>query len=66
MSARDDPDLTLAALTPIGLWAVNRMLVKQGVPAPVLGELAGTEPSELHRRLAIVYSPTRWAVTTRN
>jgi hypothetical protein len=53
MSARDDPDLTLAALTPIGLWAVNRMLVEQGVPAPVLGELAGAELSELHRRLAM-------------
>jgi len=53
MSARDDPDLTLAALTPIGLWAVNRSLVEQGVPAPVVGELAGAELSELHRRLAM-------------
>ncbi|MDT7579560.1 MAG: hypothetical protein QOK35_824, partial [Pseudonocardiales bacterium] len=34
LAGRDDPDPTLVALTPIGLWAVREMLLEQGVPAP--------------------------------
>ncbi|MDN5750951.1 MAG: hypothetical protein L0H64_20995, partial [Pseudonocardia sp.] len=41
------PDPTLVALTPIGLWALNRWLVEQGVRAPVVGELAGAPLVEL-------------------
>ena len=40
LAGRDDPDPTLVALTPIGLWAVREMLVDSGVHAPLVGELA--------------------------
>ena len=40
LAGRDDPDPTLVALTPIGLWGVREMLLEQGVPAPSVGELA--------------------------
>ena len=40
LAGRDDPDPTLVALTPIGLWAVRELLLEQGVPAPLVGELA--------------------------
>lgn len=40
LAGRDDPDPTLVALTPIGLWAVREQLLEQGVPAPLVGELA--------------------------
>ena len=30
--------MTLVALTPTGLWAVNQLLRTQGVAAPVVGE----------------------------
>jgi hypothetical protein len=40
LAGRDDPDPTLVALTPIGLWAVHEMLTEQGVHAPLVGELA--------------------------
>ena len=40
LAGRDDPDPTLVALTPIGLWGVREMLLEQGVPAPLVGELA--------------------------
>lgn len=40
VTGQKKPDPTLAALTPIGLWALNRWLVEQGVPAPVVGDLA--------------------------
>jgi hypothetical protein len=40
LAGRDDPDPTLVALTPIGLWAVQEMLTEQGVHAPLVGELA--------------------------
>ena len=32
LAGRDDPDPTLVALTPIGLWAVRELLLEQGVP----------------------------------
>jgi hypothetical protein len=40
LAGRDDPDPTLVALTPIGIWAVHEMLVEQGVHAPLAGDLA--------------------------
>jgi hypothetical protein len=40
LAGRDDPDPTLVALTPIGIWAVREMLVERGVHAPLVGELA--------------------------
>jgi hypothetical protein len=40
LAGRDDPDPTLVALTPIGIWAVREMLTEQGVYAPLVGELA--------------------------
>ncbi len=40
LAGRDDPDPTLVALTPIGLWAVHEMLTEQGVHAPLVGEFA--------------------------
>ncbi|MEJ3656377.1 hypothetical protein WEH80_25745 [Actinomycetes bacterium KLBMP 9759] len=40
LAGRDDPDPTLVALTPIGIWAVREMLTEQGVHAPLVGELA--------------------------
>lgn len=40
LAGRDDPDPTLVALTPIGLWAVRELLIADGVPAPLVGELA--------------------------
>jgi hypothetical protein len=43
LAGRDDPDPTLVALTPIGLWAVHDMLVEQGVHAPLVGEFAGED-----------------------
>jgi hypothetical protein len=43
LAGRDDPDPTLVALTPIGLWAVRELLVEQGVHAPLVGELAGDD-----------------------
>jgi hypothetical protein len=43
LAGRDDPDPTLVALTPIGLWAVHDMLTEQGVHAPLVGEFAGED-----------------------
>ncbi len=40
LAGRDDPDPTLVALTPIGVWAVQEMLTERGVHAPLVGELA--------------------------
>jgi hypothetical protein len=40
LAGRDDPDPTLVALTPIGIWAVREMLIERGVHAPLVGELA--------------------------
>lgn len=52
LAGRDDPDPTLVALTPIGLWAVREMLLEQGVPAPLVGELAGEDVEYVCVRLA--------------
>ena len=52
LAGRDDPDPTLVALTPIGLWAVREMLLEQGVPAPLAGELAGEDIEYVCVRLA--------------
>ncbi len=35
------------SLTPLGLWATNRMLRARGEAAPVIGEYAGSDASEL-------------------
>ncbi|GAA1400814.1 hypothetical protein GCM10009613_58190 [Pseudonocardia kongjuensis] len=37
---RDDPDPTVVALTPMGLWAVHEYLLEQGMHVPAPGELA--------------------------
>ncbi len=47
VTGQKKPDPTLAALTPIGLWALNRWLVEQGVPAPVVGDLADAPLADL-------------------
>ncbi len=52
LAGRDDPDPTLVALTPIGLWAVRELLLEQGVPAPLVGELAGEDAEYVCLRLA--------------
>lgn len=52
LAGRDDPDPTLVALTPIGLWAVRELLLEQGVPAPLVGELAGDDIEYVCVRLA--------------
>ncbi|MBL8927341.1 MAG: hypothetical protein JNM77_14045 [Pseudonocardia sp.] len=52
LAGRDDPDPTLVALTPIGLWAVREMLLEQGAPAPLVGELAGEDVEYVCVRLA--------------
>ena len=40
------------SLTPLGLWATNRMLRARGEAAPVIGEHAGSDASELLRACA--------------
>lgn len=52
LSGRPDADTTLVALTPIGTWAVQSALVEQGVPAPSVGDLAGSGLPELAAGLA--------------
>jgi hypothetical protein len=52
LAGRDDPDPTLVALTPIGLWAVRELLLEQGVPAPLVGELAHEDVEYVCVRLA--------------
>jgi hypothetical protein len=52
LARRDDPDPTLVALTPIGLWAVRERLLGQGVPAPLVGELVGEDVEYVCVRLA--------------
>jgi hypothetical protein len=52
LAGRDDPDPTLVALTPIGLWAVREVLLAEGVPAPLVGELAGEDLEYVCVRLA--------------
>jgi len=52
LAGRDDPDPTLVALTSIGLWGGREMLLEQGVPAPVVGELAGEDVEYVCVRLA--------------
>ncbi len=52
LAGRDDPDPTLVALTPIGLWGVREMLLEQGAPAPLVGELAGEDVEYVCVRLA--------------
>jgi hypothetical protein len=52
LSGRDDPNLLLAQLTPIGLWAVNRMLREQGLDAPGVGDMAGEDFEIVCARLA--------------
>jgi hypothetical protein len=52
LAGRDDPDPTLVALTPIGLWAVRERLLEHGVPAPLVGEQAGEDVEYVCVRLA--------------
>jgi hypothetical protein len=52
LAGRDDPDPTLVALTPIGLWGVREILLEQGVPAPLVGELADEDVEYVCVRLA--------------
>jgi hypothetical protein len=43
----DRPDASTAALTDLGVWAVNRLLVATGVDAPVAGEWADSDAEAL-------------------
>ena len=43
LAGREDPDPTLVALTPLGLWAVREMLLEAGSDAPAVGEQAGED-----------------------
>ena len=52
LAGRDDPDPTWVALTPIGLWAVQEMLVDAGVHAPLIGELADEDVEYVCVRMA--------------
>lgn len=52
LAGRDDPDPTLVALTPIGIWAVREMLVERGVHAPLVGELADEDIEYVCVRMA--------------
>ncbi|MCX6462611.1 MAG: hypothetical protein NTW05_03300 [Pseudonocardiales bacterium] len=52
LAGRDDPDPTWVALTPIGLWAVQEMLVDAGVHAPLVGELADEDVEYVCVRMA--------------
>jgi hypothetical protein len=61
LAGRDDPDPTLVALTPIGLWGVRELLLEQGVPAPLVGELAGDDIEYVCVRLAGVRQEVREA-----
>lgn len=47
LSGRDDPDPTLVALTPLGLWAVREMFLDAGVDAPLVGASARQDIEEL-------------------
>ncbi|MGI9000137.1 MAG: hypothetical protein ACR2GH_00565 [Pseudonocardia sp.] len=49
---RDDPDPRRVALTPLGVWGVQRVLLEEGVPAPLAGELAYEDIEYLCVRLA--------------
>ncbi|MFP5021939.1 hypothetical protein [Pseudonocardia phyllosphaerae] len=49
---RDDPDPTVVALTPMGLWAVHEYLLEQGVHVPAPGELADEDLEYLCVRMA--------------
>ncbi|XVV03523.1 hypothetical protein ACQPW3_40450 [Actinosynnema sp. CA-248983] len=40
LSGKDDPDLTLARLTPLGIWGARRALRAEGFDAPSVEELA--------------------------
>jgi hypothetical protein len=61
LAGRDDPDPTLVALTPIGLWAVRELLLEQGVAAPLVGEMAGDDIEYVCVRLAGVRPEVREA-----
>ncbi|MFR9803216.1 hypothetical protein ACL02T_13065 [Pseudonocardia sp. RS010] len=64
LTGRRDADVRVAALTPLGLWAVHDRLVEQGVTAPVVedmvrdslpglcGSLADASPETLDSALA--------------
>ena len=52
LTGRPDPDLMLVGLTPLGLWAVNRMLRTDGIAAPLVGELSGATLDVLCDRLS--------------
>ena len=64
LAGRDDPDPTLVALTPIGMWAVRELLLEQGVPAPLAGELAGDDIEYVCVQLAGVRPEVREAELT--
>ena len=51
VSEQDDPDPTLVQLTPLGLWAVHRMLQDEGITVPVVGDLSDATMDVLFRRL---------------
>ncbi|MEU4246178.1 hypothetical protein AB0F15_02085 [Amycolatopsis sp. NPDC026612] len=40
LTGHPEPDPTLVSLTPLALWALNRMLRDEGADAPIAGELA--------------------------
>ncbi|MCE3550378.1 hypothetical protein LWC33_02750 [Pseudonocardia sp. RS11V-5] len=51
LTGRRDADLRVAALTPLGLWAVNNRLVEQGVVAPVVEDMVRSSLAALLRSL---------------
>jgi hypothetical protein len=64
LAGRDDPDPTLVALTPIGIWAVREMLLERGVHAPLVGELADEDIEYVCVRMAGVRSEVAEAELT--
>jgi hypothetical protein len=53
LTGKAAPDPTLVGLTPIGLWATNRILRESGIDAPVVGELAGADLGEVCARISM-------------
>jgi hypothetical protein len=52
LTGRRDADVRCAALTPLGLWAVNDRLVEQGVDAPVVEDMVRSSLPGLCESLA--------------
>ena len=51
MTDRKEPDPTMVAFTPIGIWGVHQMLQEAGIAAPVVGELVDAAFDAVAERL---------------